>query len=178
MAFVNEMSGTMRIIKRIIIALISLLLVAHFVYYVAIPVYIFRGGFKPSERRAERIFRRDKDILIDVKDYIEENNYESIHIDKREGELHIYPEEISIDDEKIRNEIQTLIFDKHYNIISNNEGNVDFQIWATIDKAVGFVFNLDGNTPDHDFIVKTKDLGDGWYLYDVDFVKWKYMNKK
>ena len=170
------MGDIMRVIKRIMV-FVSLLLITYFVFYVAVPAFIISGGIKPSAEKAEKIFYRDRDIIVNVKNYIAENNYENIHIDEEDGKLYIYPENIVIDN-KAKNQLQTLIFDKHYRVIGNDEDKVYFQIWSSKDRAVGFIFCPDGNAFEHGYTVQIKNLGNGWYLYEEDFANWKRINEE
>jgi len=125
-----------------------------------------------SEKRMERLFVSDYSDLSNVADCLIENGITEIYLSLNND---IDIEEIKSDD-KIMEMINNLKT-KGYKIIVKNNEIITFLRWSTLDAGRGFVYSINGNIPELQFLTNLKKLSkSNWYYYEEDFNKWELQN--
>lgn len=167
--------------KRIIKDSILILTIA-FISCIVVPALWLGGIFSPppSIEKVNKIYERDKEVLIAIVEYLSHADYTSIYIpDTNEsGMMFVSGEgDIPITEDNIVDAID-LLQDKYgYSVIGRKGKTIYFQVWSVKNKGRGIAFTIDGTNPELDFLTKVEKLfSDNWYYYEEDFNEWKLQN--
>lgn len=135
-----------------------------------------------SEKRADRIFERDYDELIQVAEYlIALDNITDASIDDRSGIMTLrFGDRMEITDNDVKKAIKSL-FNKGYDSIVKDDNNtIYFVRWRhpIFGWDKGFAFSVDGSRAlDIEYLVDQKPLSKSdWYYFESDYEEWRENN--
>ena len=120
-----------------------------------------------SKDNAEKYFKKDKDDIILVTDYLVNSNSSSISINDTDI--------ITIKDEKVKEAFNRL-FKKKYSAIDKNNNAIEFTIWTRFNNfGSGIVYSINNEEePTIEYLTKLVPLSeDGWYYYEADYNLWR-----
>ncbi len=143
---------------------------------------IFMSGilFMPhNSKDAEKTFEKTREEMYAVSEYFSESEYDSIYIPDSFGsdKMSVGGKLIDISDEEAVQSIKKLMR-RGCDVIGKENNTVYFQMWSTLDKGSGFVYSIDGDAPQMQFLTKLEVMSEaGWYYYEEDFNEWKLKNK-
>jgi hypothetical protein len=153
---------------------------------VLIPYLLFFYWMAPPWQelhRTETDFRRNKELIVIVRDYLITSNYDSITIHSvKEPETMFVMElgSVPISDSKVIDTV-ALLFNNGYQSITKKENAIVFLRWTGRDGGRGVVYSIDGQLPNESalpFLVRIEPLSiEGWYYYEEDFNEWKRRNR-
>lgn len=142
----------------------------------------------PSEEKMERIFNRDQEDLVTIKNYFVDSEYSEIFINESSYIKH--PNmmdagsqigDVEIKDADVLEAIKRL-FEKHgYKIISKSGNTIEFCEWTRLaDNSRGIAYSINGiDEPEIDFVTRLEPLDEeGWYYYEADFNEWRIHYKE
>lgn len=123
----------------------------------------------------ENKFSKNKEILLSVAKYLENQNYVSIYITSTDKKGEMFASEndmgvgkhIQISDDLIATSI-TYLFEKYnYNVITKKDNSIYFQSWSNKDYGRGVVYSTDGEQPKNELITILEPLSEeNWYFYE------------
>lgn len=159
--------------KKVLICVFSILAVVAIILFVR---------WYNSSARADKIFERDYDEIIQVVNYL--NSLEDLHdphisVRDENGVLsHGYGDKMQIPDEDIKDTI-SLLFRKGYDYIGKDGNTIYFVRWTHYvfgwDK--GFALSIDGSGKiglDIQFLTVQEELSEpDWYYYVSDYNEWR-----
>lgn len=158
------------------LVVIAVIVGAFFVILNVVPYYA-------SQENAEKVFRRNKDEFIIVAEYMADNNYISVQVDKNVNKVYgvtggftVRPEEIT--DKNVVNAVERL-FSRGIITIHGHRNSIIFLRWRRFnDFGAGIVCSIDaGEEPTADYLTKLEPLPvDGWYYYESDYNEWRLYN--
>lgn len=135
-----------------------------------------------SEKRADRIFERDYDELVQVAEYlISLDNITDASIDDRSGIMTLrFGDRMEITDNDVKKAIKSL-FNKGYDSIVKDDNNtIYFVRWRhpIFGWDKGFAFSVDGSRAlDIEYLVDQKPLSKSdWYYFESDYEEWRENN--
>ena len=132
-------------------------------------------------KQTERDFKKNKDAITLVKDYLADSDYDHISITSsmERGIMCVFilgQSYVTISDDEVVEAI-TQLHRKGYSSISKKSNAINFVRWTGKDVGKGVVYSIDGHIPDEDsliFLTKIEPLSeDGWYYYEEDYNKWR-----
>ena len=154
--------------------------IALYLLYGFIAGLIIGGAFHPaiSSERMERIFEEDYDLLVIVRNYLENSTHESVYIHNsmEHGEISIRGRRVEIEDVEVVEAISTL-WSRGYRVIGKRGNTVHFQRWSNRHNGRGIVYSIDGTEPtdaDLQYLTRAEPLSVlGWYYYEEDVREWR-----
>lgn len=166
------MNKRVKYYKNSTVALISIVCLAIFISIIYIKT-IFPSPV--SKHDMENEFIKNKDMLLSVAKFLENQEYTSIYITPthEKGEMFASTnaekvgKSINISDASISDNIADLFEKNNYNIISKELSVIYFQIWSNRDYGRGIVYSIDGERPQNGLITKLEPLTEeNWYFYE------------
>lgn len=128
-----------------------------------------------SKLNMEDEFAKNKENLLSVAKFLEQQEYISIYITStsKSGEMFATKnnkeagEHTHITDNQIATRITDLFEKYKFNVITKKENGVYFQRWSNRDYGRGVVYSLNGERPENALITILEPLSEGnWYFYE------------
>ena len=148
-------------------------------------VICFNVIFTPpiSKTKMDRIFSKDRELLISIVDIFQISGYSSIYvhnsyesgfmsISDSDGQMR---ELVPIDDPGMITTLDILFNKKGYQFVEKNKNTIYFQRWSAImDRARGIAYTIDGSAPEIEFLIYYAELAEKhWYYCEIDFNEYK-----
>ena len=124
-------------------------------------------------------FSKNYDTLQSISSFLAELEYSDIYIYRNDADLRVsfgseHADTSLLDSEKW-NSILNFMKNERYSVIIKDDGHIEFQRWATLDKGGGVVHCFEGRLPDSIFDLTELSLlsRTGWYYYESDYNRWR-----
>ena len=159
-------------LKITLIAIGSILFIKFAIIAVQTILFVYPPAI--SKDKMEREFIDNRDMIVEVVHFLEEQKYEYIRIytNDEQGEMYVrnYGEKgsyVSIENQHISEVIGLLIAEYNFRIIRKEEDGIYFQRWASLDYGRGIVYSLDQDiTNKESFTIIEPLQEDNWYFYE------------
>jgi len=140
---------------------------------------LYLGGFlfpPPGIERMERVFARNKNLMITVTDYFSNADYDEIYVDRsdRKGSMHAGGSSLPFEDKKAANAVHKLLRKRYHNMIGKSGNTIWFQKWTHLDRQRGIAYSMDGSEPYNGIFTLLEPLSEpNWYYYEASFDEWQ-----
>ena len=126
----------------------------------------------PSSRDVQKIFERDRETLLFLKDYFISTGYSDLYIYSSCETALAGLEKIVVDDNRAVESFKQLRR-KGYEIFDKNDNTIVFEIWSGIrDVSAGIAYSVDGEPISIEYMTEYTPLSENdWYYYVTDYNK-------
>ena len=107
----------------------------------------------------ERDFRKNKDSIIIIKDYLCKTEDTILRPDNQSK---------AVGNNEVDRALKVL-WHQGYEVIAKDENSIIFQKWSNLDSGKGIVYIIDNHYPTIQFLTSLAPLseaGEGWYYYE------------
>ena len=163
--------------KHIILMLIFVLsgaLIAGIIWFAVSPL------IPPDREKTEKQFKRDRESLCIIADYLSDLDYSFVVIDKSglKNETMFtgaYTRYQKINDKRVMKSLNKVLCYGKYLTVGKSDNTVFFKKWKFLEKDRGIAFSINKDEPPAvEFLVKYEKLSEsGWYYYESDYEEWR-----
>ncbi len=139
-------------------------------------VFVMPYLLPPSSNIVGNEFRENKQIFVDVANYLYDQEYEFIEISPDEtGNMYVAKKMngtgkyIKISDSSISDAVEKMFKLRNYLNITKMTDGIYFQRWANLESSRGLFFSKNNNKPDSYNMTEVKPYAQkGWYFYSEE----------